>query len=171
MHKQTTCCFTGPIPHKPPFLANPTDLRRDMLKQEMIAAVIDRIVNYGCNIFLCGMAQGADMLFAEVILELKEIYADCVRLVCVLPYEAQAARWPYAAQARYQSLLAQADECILLQKEYTNGCLLARNRFMVEHSSCLIAVYDGASGGGTGYTVAYAKKKSLHLVLLDPVHL
>lgn len=130
--------------------------------------LVNTIVNNSCDTFLCGMARGADMLFAEAVLELKKIYENCVQLVCVLPYEAQAVRWPVEAQKQYKEILSYADENILLQKEYTEGCLLARNRFMIEHSAYLIAVYDGKSGGGTGYTVEYAKKNELHIARIDP---
>lgn len=168
MKKQTTCCFTGPRPHKLPLLASPSSLRRDMLRQEIAAAVIGKIANDGCNTFLCGMAQGSDMLFAEIILELKHIYGDCAKLVCAIPYEAQAARWPAGAREQYCGLLSQADERIVLQKEYTDGCLLARNRFMTENSAHMIAVYDGRPGGGTGYTVNYAREQNLRITIINP---
>lgn len=89
--------------------------------------------------------------------------------MCVLPCLTQAQAWPKEAQARYKSILSRADKNILLQREYTEGCLTARNRFMVEHSSRLIAVYDGTSGGGTKYTIDYACKRGLGITVIDPL--
>lgn len=38
-----------------------------------------------------------------------------------------------------------------------------RNRYMADNSSRLICYYDGSSGW-TGYTVEYAKSKSMHVI-------
>ena len=54
-----------------------------------------------------------------------------------------------------------------MQRHYDKGCMLRRNRYMVDRSSRLIAVYDGLLGG-TMYTVSYAMKQGLKVVLLDP---
>jgi len=55
-------------------------------------------------------------------------------------------------------LLDQADERIVLAPAYAEGCMLARNIFMVEHSSACIAYWSGAQMGGTAYTVRYAQR-------------
>jgi hypothetical protein len=39
---------------------------------------------------------------------------------------------------------------------------------MVNHSSRIIAVYDGSPSGGTAATVGMAKRKNLDMVTLDP---
>ena len=43
-----------------------------------------------------------------------------------------------------------------------------RNRFMADNSDVLIAVYDGSEKGGTAYTVNYAKKKGLDVIIIQP---
>ena len=43
-----------------------------------------------------------------------------------------------------------------------------RNRYMVDRSARLIAVYDGRLGG-TMYTIQSAMKRELEVVLLDPL--
>ena len=45
--------------------------------------------------------------------------------------------------------------------------MLRRNRYMVDRSSRLIAVYDGMLGG-TMYTLTYAMKQGLDIITLDP---
>ena len=40
------------------------------------------------------------------------------------------------------------------------------NRYLVDHSAMLIAVYDGMLGG-TMYTISYAMKRGLDVVTLD----
>ena len=83
-------------------------------------------------------------------------------------YARQAAAWSAQEQERYQAILAKADRVNLLSERYYDGCLLARNRYMVDLATHLIAVYDGQKGG-TKYTVDYAKKKGLFVSIIDPM--
>jgi uncharacterized phage-like protein YoqJ len=45
--------------------------------------------------------------------------------------------------------------------------MLKRNRYMVDHSSVLIAVFDGVLGG-TMQTINYARKKGLEIIEIRP---
>ena len=42
-----------------------------------------------------------------------------------------------------------------------------RNRYMVDRSARLLAVYDGEPKGGTAQTLAYALRKGLHVTILE----
>lgn len=44
---------------------------------------------------------------------------------------------------------------------------MQRNAYMVDHSSLVIAVYDGMAGG-TKNTVDYAAARSVRIITLDP---
>ena len=44
-----------------------------------------------------------------------------------------------------------------------------RDRYMVDRSSVILAVFDGTPGG-TLYTLNYAMDKKLEILLLDPIH-
>ena len=83
-----------------------------------------------------------------------------------IPGEEQAARWPEADRERYFRLVEQCDYETMVQRHYDRGCMLRRNRYMVDRSAMLIAVYDGTLGG-TMYTLQYAMKRKLDLVILD----
>jgi len=99
---------------------------------------------------------------------MKTKYPDKdIRLIAAIPYAKQTAKWSDDWKDRYNRILELADEKILLQETYTKGCLHARNRYMVDNSSFIIAVYNG-EGGGTKYTIDYAKKKGLRIKILDP---
>jgi uncharacterized phage-like protein YoqJ len=129
---------------------------------------VDQMREAGVTTFLTGMAQGIDMLTAEIVLDIKLTYSyDDVRLVAVVPYEGQADRWSKVYRDRYFHILAKADEVVTLNARYTDDCMLKRNRYMVDASSHLIAVYNG-SGGGTKYTVDYAIKKGLDVIVINP---
>ena len=49
--------------------------------------------------------------------------------------------------------------------------MLERNRFMVEHASTLLAVYNGVRRSGTGATVNYARKMGREIIVIDPITL
>ena len=54
----------------------------------------------------------------------------------------------------------------MVQHTYTPGCMGRRNRYMVDRSSLLLAVYDGIPRGGTMNTLAYAMRQGVQTVIL-----
>jgi len=114
---------------------------------------------------MCGMALGADCYFCEAVISLRDSRPD-VTLEAVIPCEEQAAHWRERDRQRYFRLVAQCDQETLLQRHYDRGCMLRRNRYMVDRSERLIAVYDGLLGG-TMYTISYAMKRGLQIITLD----
>ena len=113
------------------------------------------------------MAQGADLYFCEAVLALRRAHPD-VTLEAAIPYEDQAGHWPPADQARRLALLDQCDLETVVQHSYSPGCLHRRNRYMVDRSALLIAVYDGIPQGGTLNTLAYAMRRGVETFVLEP---
>ena len=157
-------CFSGYRPEKLPWRGDESDPRCLALKERLAAAVEDAY-DKGMRHFLCGMARGADFYFCDAVLELRERRSG-VTLEAVIPCEEQAARWSERERERWFSLVERCDGETMLQHHYDKGCMLRRNRYLVDHSSMLIAVYDGMLGG-TMYTLSYAMKKGLELKILD----
>ena len=164
MTPETTCCFSGPRPPRLPWGSNEADPRCLALKERLAAAVEDAF-DRGMRHFLCGMARGADFYFCDAVLELRERRSG-VTLEAVIPCEEQAARWSERERERWFSLVERCDGETMLQHHYDKGCMLRRNRYLVDHSSMLIAVYDGMLGG-TMYTLSYAMKRGLETVILE----
>ena len=81
----------------------------------------------------------------------------------------QADHWSAADQRRRMTLLDQCDLETVVQHTYTPGCMNRRNRYMVDRSSLLIAVYDGIPQGGTLNTLSYAMGKGVRTVILPVV--
>ena len=160
MNRAQVCCFTG---HRPETLAA-AGLREGPLA-EQIAQAVEQAVHSGYVSFLCGASRGADFLFGEAVVRLRERYPH-IKLVCVLPCRNQPDRWESADRARYRRLLDAADEVVCLRESYEPGCMQARNRYMVDRATRLIAVYTGAPGG-TAYTVRYAQRQMLSVVNLS----
>ena len=94
-----------------------------------------------------------------------EINPD-VTIEAAVPFAGQADRWPAADQARRLALLDQCDLETVVQHTYTPGCMGRRNRYMVDRSSLLLAVYDGTPRGGTMNTLAYAMRQGVQTVIL-----
>lgn len=117
----------------------------------------------GITNFISGMAIGFDLLAAEVVLSLRH-ECPAITLTAVLPFREQASRFNELNKCRYYKCLSQADDIVILSNDYTAKCYLERDRFMVEHSSLLIACYDGRNRGGTFWTVNFAVRTGKNVI-------
>ncbi|MPM58748.1 hypothetical protein SDC9_105581 [bioreactor metagenome] len=165
--KQKICCFSG---HRPAKLSFGYDEEHpDCLRLKIrLLSLIDEMSKKGVTTFLTGMAQGVDIFAAEAVIDIRRTYPeDKIRLIAVIPYEGQADRWNEKYRERYFNILAKSDDVITLQHRYTDNCMLERDRYMVDSSAYLIAVYNG-SKGGTKYTIDYAIKKGLDVTIINP---
>ena len=159
-----TCCFTGHRPQSLPWGTREQDPRCTELKLEL-AARLEGIYEAGFRRFLCGMALGCDMFFAEAVLALRDNHPD-VMLEAVIPCGSQPDRWSLAQRQRYNSLLNRCDKVTVLQIHYTPDCMQKRNRYMVEHASLLLACYNGYPGG-TQSTLLYAQRRGLQTIIIE----
>lgn len=160
MRRSLCCSFTGHRPEKLPWGDDEGDPRCLEVKDKL-ARSLKSAYDAGYRHFLCGMARGADFYFCEAVLELRERRPD-VTLEAVIPCEEQAARWSERDRDRYYSLVEACDGETMVQRRYDKGCMLRRNRYLVDHAARLIAVYNGLLGG-TMYTISYAMKQELEL--------
>ena len=159
-----SCCFTGHRPMKLPWGMNERDPRCTALKLEL-AARLEAIYALGYRHFLCGMAIGCDMYFAEAVLALRDVHGD-VTLEAAIPFGDQPGRWDEAQRRRYNSLIDRADKVTVLQIGYTSDCMMRRNRYMVDRASLLLACYDGRPGG-TMNTILYAERSGVKTVVIE----
>lgn len=157
MGVRTVIAWTGHRPDKLGGYAhdNPVKLRAKRKAETIIKALEPN----GC---IVGMALGFDTWVAEV----------CVKLGCpwvaAIPFPGQERRWPQVAQEHYLGLLAQATKVITVSPgPYTPHLMQVRNEWMVDHSTMLVALWDG-SDGGTANCVAYAEKVGREILRLEP---
>ena len=163
-----TAAFTGHRSQKLPFGFNETLPSAQRLRSA-IRAEIEYAVLCGYMFFLSGMALGTDMIAAEEVLSLKKERYPHIQLIAALPCRGQADGWLLSSRARYNDILRQCSKVVYVNdKPYFNGCMQARNRYLIDHSTLLIAVYDGKPGG-TGSTVSMARKKGHAMVIIDPI--
>lgn len=158
-------CFSGYRPEKLPWGGDESDPRCAVLKKRLYDAAESACAE-GYRHFICGMARGADFYFAEAVLALRRQHSDAA-LEAARPCETQANSWPEADRRRYQAILDQCDLETLVQHHYDRGCMMRRNRYMVDRSSRIIAVYDGVPKGGTAQTLAYAMRQGLKTEILS----
>jgi len=164
MDRATTCCFTGHRPDKLPWGSDEKDSRCLELKRRLYQA-LERAYDQGMRHFICGMARGTDLYFAEGVLALRERYPD-VTLEGARPCESQASSWPEPEQLRYNQILDCCDYETLVQHHYDRGCMQRRNRYMVDRSSLVLSVYNGVPKGGTAQTLAYAMRSGIKTEIL-----
>ncbi len=144
-----TCCVTG---HRSIPLGEISTITQK-LKQEVLLAIRD-----GYTHFISGFALGADLLFADIIVKMKKFYP--ITLEAAIPYPGRMR----TLDQKFQSLIACCDTVKIHSDHYFKGCYMYRNRYMVDQSQRIIAVYDGRKTGGTIATLRYAQKKEIHIV-------
>ena len=112
------------------------------------------------------MALGFDTYCAEAVIALKQKYNN-IKLIGAIPCKNQDSKWNEKDKLRYKNLLTGLDGIRCIFEEYTGAeCMLERNKFMINNSSLLIALFDGISGG-TKSTIDYAKKQGLKVIILN----
>lgn len=154
--RERSCCFTGHRVIAPE--------HREVVA-ERIQTTIQQLAKVGVTCFIAGGARGFDTLAAETVLALRE-EEPAIRLVLALPCKNQTRGWTAVERERYQAVLKQADAVYYLAEDYDSGCMMRRNRFMVENSSHCI-FYLTRMQSGTYQTVKYAMEQghTLHNIL------
>ncbi len=161
--RPNSCCFTGHRPNKLPWGFDENDSRCLALKKR-IADAVEAACEEGYTHFLCGMAMGCDLYFAEAVLAAKERF-PAITLEAAIPCLSQTDGWPEEQRQRYRRILDACDYETVVQEQYSRDCMQRRNRYMVDHASLLIAVHDGLPGG-TRSTVLYAMRQRIMVVNL-----
>lgn len=148
-----SCCFTGhrDIPYEE-FGALSVRLEEELRK--LIAA--------GYTEFHTGGALGFDTMAAQCVLRLKREFPE-LKLCIDVPHRGQESKWSMQNRRIYRNILMLADQVNVLSEYYMRGCMHARNRYMVDHSDCLIA-YVRRVSGGSAYTLAYAMEKGVEVI-------
>lgn len=165
-----TCAITGHRPTRFKFKYNENDSRCKRLKKrlrEQFAALYEQ----GVRRFLVGGALGVDQWSGEILLRMKlePEYRD-IELVVALPYPGHDERWDERSRKRLAFLIEHSAEHITVGQKAWRESFIQRNRYLVDHADCLLAVYDNEKNtrSGTGMTVNYALNKHIPVMLIHP---
>ena len=153
-NREHTVCFTG---HRALGKADEPSLAQ-------LDALLALLYAQGYRDFLCGGALGFDLYAAERVTALRRVHPD-VRLIFCLPCADQSSRWKKADCSRYERLLYASDETRVLSPHYYDGCMQARNAYMVDRSYLCVA-YMARLHGGTLSTVRYAITQDVPVINL-----
>lgn len=103
---------------------------------------------------ISGMAQGWDTAWALAALELG------IPLIAAIPHDAQFAIWPIEAQQRWSDIVARCSQVVHVTRgDFAGWKMMHRNKWMVDNSDRLCALWNGDISGGTFNCVQYARKK------------
>lgn len=150
MKKEHTCCFTG---HRS------IPLNQYSKIHNILEKVVIRLIDSGVCYFGTGGALGFDTMAALTILNLKEKYPN-IKLILVLPCKNQTYNWSIKDKQLYDFIKSKCDKYVYTSKQHYNGCMIKRNRHLVNNSKYCIC-YLTKKSGGTAYTVNYAKSNGL----------
>lgn len=148
------CCFTG---HRPEKLNQPESIIIPALEREIRNAVQEGFVT-----FITGMARGTDIWAGEVVLKLKA-EGHPLHLICATPFDGFERSWSEDWQRRYRAIMTSADLVKVISPSYSRACFQIRNEWMVDHSSRVLAVFNGERGG-TQNTINYAASKGVKVI-------
>lgn len=151
------CCVTG---HRPKGFPFPHD--RDCVEYMDYRCKLDREVELlareGYRDFITGMADGADLDFAETVIELREA-EGYITLEAALPYPIRPTKKVTEYIDHRDTILLQCDRKTVVSTHYYRGCMQARNRYMVDKADIVLAIWNGTQNGGTWDTIQYALSK------------
>ena len=148
----TTWCATG---HRPPKLGgygeDVFDALVELAYEVLPLLKVDKMIS--------GMALGWDQAVAQACIDLN------IPFIAATPCRHQDSKWPDSSRQKWISLMDEAESIHNISEQYTPSCMQERNRWMVDNSEAVLALYDG-SRGGTENCIMYAKSQdsSIHNV-------
>jgi len=182
-----TICFTG---HRPDRLGGydwntPKNQRIMKVLKTKIIEVINNIEPTIQTIrFIHGSALGIDQMSFEICKEIRDSVVklnSCkIELELAIPFKKQAMKWfnkvdidRYNDQKQHADILTFVDTVEgydfkgVAVGEYHPAKMMIRNRYMVNNSDIVIAVWNG-SKSGTANAVNYAKKQGKEIIIINP---
>jgi uncharacterized phage-like protein YoqJ len=148
--------------HRPDKLGFEYDMKGPISKK--IYLELDRLVDQlKPTKMITGMALGVDMLFANVAINRK------IPFIAAIPCLNQESKWPEQSKRLYSRIINDPLCTVhyVTNEEYTSSCMQIRNKWMVDNSDLLVAVWDGTKGG-TSNCINYAKKNDKSIRRIDP---
>lgn len=157
---EKVCCFTGHRPNSFPWKDNIKDPRLYILLKRIEQAV-DTALSLNVRRFICGNALGVDTWAAQIVLGKKKLNPE-IYLEIALPFLTHNSDSPVCIEIQKE---ADCTHVVATERNRT-AAFFQRNKYMVDHSDLIIAVYDDQKNrrSGTQKTLEMAKKKGLEII-------
>jgi len=118
------------------------------------------LMQYRPDKVISGMALGWDTALALAAIELD------IPLIAAVPFEGHERKWRPEQKGQYWLILARAAEVVIVSPGgYEAWKMQARNEWMVDHATGVLALWNGGPGG-TGNCVEYARASQVEIVNL-----
>jgi uncharacterized phage-like protein YoqJ len=160
--KNKTACFSGHRPEKLPAGGRESS-RANIALKRLLYNEINASVDEGFRCFITGLSRGIDLWAGEIVLDLKA-GNPAIKLATAEPYRGFTDNYKGRDKWLCESIYDEADARFYISESYNKQCMRARNYFMVDNSSKLIAVLSNLRSG-TGQTVRYAEKSGIAVKL------
>ena len=166
------CAITGHRPTRFKWKYNENNNGCKRLKRRLKEQLI-QLCEKDVHRFYIGGDLGVDLWAGELLLELKEQseYSE-IELVLVLPFSGHDKNWDKVSRYRLSKLRQNSAEVIVAGTSENPPAVnfKLRDQYMVEHSDCLLAVYDNAPDNhySVDKVVNYSRKKKLGITLIHP---
>ena len=162
------CCVTGHRPKSFPFRIAEDKDAEYFLYIDLLYNTVEKLIYEGYSHFITGMADGADIHFGQCVSYYKYDF-EYIKLEAALPYPIRPTknRTPYMDDR--DDLLDVCDIKTEVSPRYFKGCMQKRNRYMVDKSDLVLAIWNGSYSGGTWDTIKYArsKNKEIRYIMLN----
>ena len=129
---------------------------------EILDKMLENLIWQGVSTFRAGGAIGFDTVAALAVLEKKQAHPEII-LELELPCKDQTNGWSEADKRAYDYVLSKADTISYTCEKYRKGCMLERNRRLVNGADFCVA-FCSSDKGGSAYTMNYAKEKGLTII-------
>lgn len=165
------CCVTGHRPNGFPFLCDVGNIYYNTYL-DVLDATVEELIYEGYTHFISGMADGADLDFASIVVSMSNRFEDIV-LESALPYPLRASAKSTENNELRHTLVSASQKITVVSPKYFRGCMQKRNRYMVDNSDLVLAIWNGEECGGTWDTIRYARKKgkSIRYIMLKDLTL
>ena len=151
------CCVTGHRPKGFPFPYDTDNLYYNTYL-DILGDTVEELMYEGYTHFIYGTADGVDLDFASIIVSLSNKFEGII-LESALPYPLRTPiKYTESDEAR-NALVNKSQIITVVSSRYFRGCMQKRNRYMVDKSDLVLAVWNGEESGGTWDTINYARKK------------
>lgn len=165
-----SACFTGHRKLGGEYYnrSNPSDMWHSL--HEFLSKVVWEMMSiHKVNHFISGLAIGVDMLGADLVAHNRAFMDSPVLLTGAMPFPSQPSKWPEMTRQEWHRICGLCNDVVSVSADpYHPSKMQVRNKWMVDRSSYVIAVWNGETSGGTWNCMKYAHDTGKQVLAVVP---